>query len=96
MKPVPFKQQNTVYAEGQPEYQPLPAYRDRYGEAVTCWQLTWWERLRLLFSGHLWLRIRVVDALAMRRRRGRFDFAAPVMALAAVVFWILLVMRVMS
>ena len=29
MKPIKFKEQNTVYAENQPEYLPLPVLRDK-------------------------------------------------------------------
>lgn len=54
MKPTPFPEQNIVWAEDQPEYLPLPAYTDeRY--TVSCWALTWRERVQLLFTGRLWL-----------------------------------------
>jgi hypothetical protein len=56
MKPTTFKQQNIVFAEDQPQYLPLPAYRTRDGEVTTCWKLTWWDRLCLLVTGRLWLR----------------------------------------
>ena len=57
MKPVAFKEQNTVFAENQPEYIPLPAYRDEIGEVISCWELTWKERLYLFYTGRLWVRI---------------------------------------
>ncbi len=44
-----------VYAKDQPQYLPLPAYRDGRGTVVTRWQLSWRERLRVLFSGSIWL-----------------------------------------
>ena len=44
-----------MFAEDQPEYLPLPAYRARDGMVVSCWMLSWRERLRLLVSGRLWL-----------------------------------------
>ncbi len=56
MKPAKFAQQNLVFAEDQPEYQPLPAYRDEAGQVITCWELSWRERLALFLTGRLWLR----------------------------------------
>jgi hypothetical protein len=46
-----------TYAENQPEYIPLPAYRTEDGMAVTRWRMTWRERLRVFLSGDLWLTI---------------------------------------
>ena len=47
----------TIFAENQPEYLPLPAYR--FGDAektvLSRWKLTWGERLRVLLTGNLWL-----------------------------------------
>ena len=55
MKPIEFEQQTCVLAKDQPQYQPLPVYDD--GEQmISCWSLTWWERLSLLLTGRLWLR----------------------------------------
>lgn len=55
MKPIAFPEQTVVVAEHQPPYLPLPAYTDEQ-ETVSLWQLTWRERLRVLFTGRLWLR----------------------------------------
>lgn len=57
MKPVTFKEVNTVFAKDQPQYRPLPAYVHiaGMGEVVSCWRLTFWERLKLLFTGRVWL-----------------------------------------
>ncbi len=58
MKPIEFPEQNVVFAKDQPEYMPLPAFVDRSsprGEVVSCWKLSFRERLRLLFSGRLWV-----------------------------------------
>jgi hypothetical protein len=55
MKPISFPEHNIVYAKDQPEYQPLPAYRDDT-ESISCWQLTWFERFKLLWTGRLWFR----------------------------------------
>jgi hypothetical protein len=40
-----------VYAKDQPEYIPLPSRVDFSGTVVTCWKLTWRERLTVLFRG---------------------------------------------
>ena len=57
MKPVEFPEQNVVYAEDQPEYLPLPALntKNEHGEVISCWQLSFKERLRILFTGRLWV-----------------------------------------
>ena len=55
MKPTKFPEQNTVFAENQPEYLPLPVFRDKEGQVVSCWKLSLKERLRVLFTGHIWL-----------------------------------------
>lgn len=57
MKPIEFPESNVVFAKDQPEYQPLPAFKNQseLGEVISCWQLSFPERLRLLFSGKLWV-----------------------------------------
>jgi len=54
MKPIKFKEQNCILAEDQPQYQPLPVYRAEDGQVISCWSLTFKERLRVLFSGKIW------------------------------------------
>lgn len=57
MKLIPFPEQTVVIAKDQPEYQPLPAFQfahDPTGRIACCWQLTFRERLKLLFTGRLW------------------------------------------
>lgn len=52
-----FPGHNIVFAENQPEYLPLPAYKfphDPTGQIVCCWKLTWRERIRILFGGVIW------------------------------------------
>jgi hypothetical protein len=56
MIPIKFPQQNVTFAEDQPQYQPLPAYRSSEGEVISCWKLSFRERLKVLFGGRLWLR----------------------------------------
>ena len=57
MTPKQFKEANVTFAKDQPEYQPLPAFRNDslQGEVITCWNLTFRERLRILFKGEIWL-----------------------------------------
>ena len=57
MKPIKFPESNITFAEDQPEYQPLPAlkYDNQYGEVISCWKLSFRERLRILFGGKIWL-----------------------------------------
>lgn len=57
MKPINFPEANIVFAKDQPEYLPLPAYKNKsdLGEVVSCWELTLIERLRLLITGKLWV-----------------------------------------
>ena len=57
MKPVSFKYQNVVFAKDQPEYQPLPALKidSPEGEVVSCWGLSFRERMRVLFTGRIWV-----------------------------------------
>jgi hypothetical protein len=64
MKPIEFEEQNCVYAEDQPEYLPLPVFKEKgeEGAVTSCWALTWraltWrERLRLLWTGRVWLTV---------------------------------------
>lgn len=54
MKPVTFKEQNTVYAKDQKEYQPLPVHRTEAGIVISCWKLTFKERIRVMFTGVIW------------------------------------------
>ena len=57
MKPIEFKDQNIVFAEDQPEYKPLPALKidGSEGHVISCWHLSFKERIRVLFTGRIWL-----------------------------------------
>ena len=57
MKPIKFKEQNCTYAENQPEYLPLPAFKSDKpdGQVISCWSLSFSERIRILFTGKLWV-----------------------------------------
>ena len=58
MKPVKFAEQTTTLGEDQPEYLPLPVWQepnDFQGRNISCWQLTLKERIKLLFTGRIWV-----------------------------------------
>ena len=57
MKPIKFKESNIVFAENQTQYLPLPAYKSCEGEVISCWRLTWRERLKVLLDGEIWIRV---------------------------------------
>lgn len=61
MKPIKFKEQNTTFAENQPEYLPLPAFKSTVGngEIVSCWQASFKERLIFLFTGKMWVSLMI-------------------------------------
>lgn len=57
MKPTEFKEANVTFAKNQPEYLPLPAlaFKDPQGIVITCWRLSFWERIKLLITGRVWV-----------------------------------------
>ena len=59
MKPIEFKGVNVTYAKDQDEYLDLPGLKRGapQHELVTCWRLSFRERLKMLFTGKLWLSI---------------------------------------
>ncbi len=60
MRPIKFKEYNVIFAKDQAPYQPLPAYRDEKdikGSIYHCWQLTFKERFKIIFTGRLWFNV---------------------------------------
>ena len=59
MKPIKFKDQNITFAKEQPQYQPLPALKlnTPEGHVITCWKLSFKERIKVLFFGVVWMNI---------------------------------------
>lgn len=58
MRPTKFEGHNVVFAEDQPEYQPLPALRypsDPCGTVITCWQLSEDELEEVKRTGKIYL-----------------------------------------
>ena len=54
MKPIKFKECNIDFAENQEEYNTLPALINDEGTVIVCWKLNFWDRMRVLFKGHVW------------------------------------------
>ena len=59
--PVPFPEANFTW-RGWPaddernEVGDLPSFKDG-NQTISCWRLTWRERLRALFTGRVWLSV---------------------------------------
>ena len=60
MKLLHFPEQNGVIAKHQPQYIPMPVHftNDPEGRLVCCWQLSFVERIRILFTGKVWHQIK--------------------------------------
>ena len=60
MKPISFNEQNIVYTKPESmtddECCSLPAHRHDQG-ILSCWKMTFKERLLALFNGKVWLNI---------------------------------------
>ena len=56
MKLIYFPEQTVVFAKDQPEYFPLPAYmhNDVDGRITCCWELSWGEVIKLIFTRKIW------------------------------------------
>lgn len=56
MKPIEFEGQNATFAKHQKEYIPLPAHISD-GIATSCWELSLFERVKVLVTGKIWVSI---------------------------------------
>ena len=54
MENIKFKECNVEIAKNQPEYKTLQAFRDDR-VTITCYKLSFRERIKILFTGLLWL-----------------------------------------
>jgi len=54
MIPIEFDGFNATFAEDQPEYLPLPCFKNAKGEIIICWRLSFKERLKALLFGKVW------------------------------------------
>ncbi len=63
MNPIRFEQCNCIMGENQPQYLPLHAcrHKDDNGTVTTCWELSFRERLRILFTGKIFLSLLTFD-----------------------------------
>ena len=57
MKQIKFKECNITYAENQPEYLSLPTYKTKSGEVTSCWKLSFFDKLRIIITGRMFLSI---------------------------------------
>ena len=57
MKPVTFPEVNCTFAKNQPEYLPLETYKDEEGQVTSCWKMSFWECLKVLISGRIWITV---------------------------------------
>lgn len=57
MKPIYFEGHNVVFAKDQPEYQPLPGFKNDSpeGEFISCWALSNEEIELIGRTGRIWL-----------------------------------------
>jgi len=55
MKPIKFKESNSVFAENKDEYKSLPAFVDKDGIVVTCYKLSFIDIVKVIFTGKIWL-----------------------------------------
>lgn len=62
MKPIKFKGFNITYGQNQKELEPLPAHLAENGDVVSCWQLSFKERLLVFVTGKVWEHTRTQHA----------------------------------
>lgn len=53
MNPIEFPGHNVVFAKDQPEYLPLPAYKNQEGTIVTEWELSIAERNAIMSGANI-------------------------------------------
>ena len=57
MNCIKFKQCNSIYAKDQDDYLSLQVHKTDDGIVTSCWKMNWKERLKVLFSGKVYLQI---------------------------------------
>lgn len=55
MKAIEFPEANAIFAKNQNAYLQLPAYKAPDGTVTSCYELTWKERLQVLFGAKVFL-----------------------------------------
>ena len=76
MKPVDFKESNYTFTApaDDPSVGDLHVHRSE-GFLISCWELSWQDRLSALFFGRLWLHIRARKHPVVGLRMGRKGFS---------------------
>ena len=79
MEPIEFEGHNCVYAENQEQYLSLPVYKhnDEWGSVSACWSLSLKERLKVLFTGRIYI---TLLAFGQPLTPHRMDVSSPVPA----------------
>lgn len=49
--------EEVTFAKNQPQYLQLPAVKLADGTVITRWHLSWWERLKIVLTGTLFLEV---------------------------------------
>ena len=57
IKPIEFKEQNTIFAKDQKQYNNLPSHRAPQGKITSCWSMTILQRLKFLLTGKFYLSV---------------------------------------
>ena len=59
MKAIEFKEQNGALSRKDSPLRPIPIFKDpsEKAQVVSCWKLSFKERMRLLLLGKLWVSI---------------------------------------
>lgn len=59
MTAIDFPETNVIFAENQPEYLPLPAYKhgDKQGSVTMCFELSAEEIASILRTGKIWMTV---------------------------------------
>ena len=59
MKPIKFKESNVELSKPESmtdeECSSLPICRTDEGTCISCWKATFWQRVKFLFHGKIWL-----------------------------------------
>lgn len=79
MKPIKFPGHNMTLAENQPEYLPLPVcyHGGPEGPMTSCWQLTFWERIKILIKGRIHL-TQLTFGRPLQPQRPEIDWKEPI------------------
>jgi hypothetical protein len=62
MIPIKFEEANIIFRGNQLEDSPTPIFKSKEGTVVSCWGLSFVERLKILIRGKLWLTVMTFNA----------------------------------